>query len=130
MALTNAKKAIFSYGTIASVALSLSQKLQKDNLRLDAYSLPALKPINEQAFIKVLNQYDTVYTLEEHNLIGGLSNIVADLIARHGLSTKLVPFAIRDKLCCDVGDQEYLRRVNNIDVESLYAIIAEDYRCA
>lgn len=122
----HAKKVILSYGTIASVALEVANKLTSEGRAIDAYSLPCLKPINEEKMIQTLKRYETIYTLEEHNIIGGLSSIVADIIARHGLAIRLRPFAINDRLCCEVGDQDYLRQTNKIDSKSVYEAISED----
>lgn len=122
----NARKAIFSYGTIASIALEVADRLTKEGKAIDAYSMPCLKPINEEKMINVLRQYDIIYTLEEHNIIGGLSSIIADLIAHYGLALRLRSFAINDRLCSEVGDQDYMRKVNKLDPQSIYEAIHED----
>ncbi|NLB49261.1 MAG: transketolase [Erysipelotrichia bacterium] len=109
-----AKEAIFSYGTIAKNALEVANQLE-----FDSYSVPCLKPIDEKKFIEVLKQYKKVYTLEEHNVIGGLASIISELIAKHHLDLELRAFGINDILCSAVGDQEYLRKVNHLDIPSL-----------
>jgi transketolase len=123
MRFANAKEAILSYGNIASVALEISEKFSNESFNLDSYSMPCLKPINEEKMIAFLQKYDAIYTLEEHSIIGGLSSIISDIIAHNGLQTRLYSFAIQDHLCSDVGNQEYLRKVNNIDFPSVYRAI-------
>lgn len=123
----NAKKAILSFGTIAAIALEVANKLTSEGKALDAYSLPCLKPINEEKMIKTLCKYNVICTLEEHNIIGGLSSIISDIIARNGLAIRLQSFAINDRLCCEVGDQDYLRQANKIDFKSVYKTISEDW---
>lgn len=110
--------AIFSYGTIAKTA-----KLVGEHLKIDSYSVPCLKPIDEEKFVKTLKKYEKIYSLEEHNIIGGLSSIISDLIARYNLNVKFVPFAINDILCSAVGSQDYLRKVNGLDFDSLVSKI-------
>jgi transketolase len=126
---SNAKQAIISYGTIAAVALRVGKRLSAEGNHLDAYSMPCLKPINEEKTLNLLKQYKTIYTLEEHNAIGGLSSIIAELIAKNPVKVKLRSFAIPDCLCSEVGDQEYLRKVNKIDFQSIYEAIKEDEKC-
>lgn len=123
MRFANAKEAILSYGNIASVALEISEKFSNESFNLDSYSMPCLKPINKEKMIAFLQKYDAIYTLEEHSIIGGLSSIISDIIAHNGLQTRLYSFAIQDHLCSDVGNQEYLRKVNNIDFPSVYHAI-------
>lgn len=121
------EKAIFAFGTISKVALDVSKKLIEEGKLLDVYSLPALKPIDDQAFINILKKCKIVYTLEEHNIIGGLASIISDIIARNSLNVRLVPFAINDKLCSDVGDQDYLRGLNDIDFASVFQRILRNW---
>lgn len=121
------EKAIFAFGTISKVALDVSKKLIEEGKLLDVYSLPSLKPIDDRAFINVLKKYKIVYTLEEHNIIGGLASIISDIIARNSLNVRLVPFAINDKLCSDVGDQDYLRGLNDIDFASVFQRILKNW---
>jgi len=121
------EKAIFAFGTIAKVALDVSKKLIEEGKLLDVYSLPALKPIDDRAFINILKKYKIVYTLEEHNIIGGLASIISDIIARNNLNVRLVPFAINDKLCSDVGDQDYLRGLNDIDFASVFQRVFKNW---
>lgn len=121
------EKAIFAFGTIAKVALDVSKKLIEEGKLLDVYSLPSLKPIDDRAFINVLKKYKIVYTLEEHNIIGGLASIISDIIARNSLNVRLVPFAINDKLCSDVGDQDYLRGLNDIDFASVFQRVFKNW---
>lgn len=109
-----ADEAIFSYGTIAKTA-----ELVGKHLGLDSYSVPCLKPIDEERFVEILKKYKRVYSLEEHNIIGGLAAIISDLIARYNLNIEFVPFAINDILCSAVGTQDYLRKVNGLDFDSL-----------
>lgn len=123
-----AESAIIAYGTISKVALDVSAKVNEQGYKLDAYSMPSLKPIDNQEMIEVLKKYKIVYTLEEHNIIGGLASIVSEIIARNNLNVRLIPFAINDKLCSDVGDQEYLRKANEINFESVYMIVIKNSR--
>lgn len=118
-----ASEAIFSYGTIAKTA-----KLVGEHLGIDSYSVPCLKPIDEERFVNTLKKYKKVYSLEEHNIIGGLASIISDLIARYNLNIEFVPFAINDILCSAVGSQDYLRKVNGLDFDSLVSKIRKGSR--
>jgi transketolase len=114
----NAKTAIFAYGSIADEAFEASKILG-----LDSYSVPCLKPINEEKLLKLLKNYTKIYTLEEHNILGGLFSLMSEINAKYSLNIKIFPFAVMDVLCSAVGDQEYMKKFNHIDLDSVVARI-------
>ena len=113
---TNKKICIFCYGSIFEEVVSL------ENIA-DIYTTPILKPINENAFKKVLENYDKVIVVEEHSIIGGLGDIIATIIATNGLITELIKCGINDTYLSKVGSQSLLRKYSNIDKESIKRII-------
>ena len=78
-------------------------------------SLFKLKPINKNKIIKILKNYKTIITLEEHQTIGGLGSIIGDLILENKINVDLHKIAIKDKYQSVAGSQSHLRKINNID---------------
>lgn len=113
------KTLLLSYGTIVNEAVN-------SNIKCSIGTVPILKPINEKAIIDELIKYKNVVTLEEHSVIGGLGDIIADIIARNSLQIRLFKLGINDYFCHDVGSQNHLRKINKIDSESLKAFFVEN----
>lgn len=102
----NNKFTVFSCGNILDESLKAVSDLNK---KISLYSVPFLKPINKKAVIKVLKKCKVIFTVEEHNIIGGLGSLIAEIIAEEGLKVKLVRLGLNDKYFCFVGKQDYMR---------------------
>jgi transketolase len=66
-----------------------------------------------------------VFTVEEHNLSGGLGSAVLEAISDMGLNTRVVRIGLQDKFVKEVGSQEYLRKLNGLDAGSIANKIRE-----
>ena len=62
-------------------------------------------------------------TLEEHSLIGGLGSIVCEVVAGAGLGVPVHRFGVPDRYHFEVGEREYLRKLDGLDVASLCASV-------
>lgn len=112
--------AIIGMGPILKNALKAADILIKDNIICKVVSISTIKPIDEKAIIESAKT-GFIVTVEEHNIIGGLGDSVAAILAQAGL-TKFCRFkkiGIEDKFIKTVGDQEYLRFLNGFSPEKL-----------
>lgn len=113
-------------GAIIGEALLANQKLQKlTGKSFSVYSILKLKPIDENAIINILEGFEKVIVVEEHNRIGGLSSIISEVIAKNGLGIKVVSVGINDCYASIVGDQNYLRKIYKIDSDSILSKMIE-----
>jgi transketolase len=119
----NYKITIIYTGVIGKNVLQASNILLGENIGVNVISLPVIKPIDRE----IIRKYkDTlVFTVEEHNLSGGLGSAVLEAISDMGLNTKVVRIGLQDKFVKEVGSQEYLRKLNGLDAESIANKIKE-----
>ena len=82
-------------------------------------SMHTISPIDRCTLEDIGRKSEVIITIEEHNLSGGLGSAVAEAIADMGLQTKLVRIGLQDKFCYEVGSQEYLRKLNGLDADSI-----------
>ena len=77
----------------------------------DAEQFP--KAVYEMVFPgieKVASEYDLVVTCEEHNIVGGFSSAVAEVMAEmREKKAYLVRIGLNDEYSIKVGNQKYLR---------------------
>ena len=59
-----------------------------------------------------------IFTVEEHNVIGGFGSAVAEVIAETG-GAKLIRLGINDVYSTQVGNQKYLRDFYGISAEKI-----------
>jgi len=59
-------------------------------------------------------------TIEEHSIIGGLGGAVAEALAEMpGPKPPLLRIGLREGFSCEVGDQEYLRKIYGLSTDSI-----------
>lgn len=113
------KIALFSTGDILAEAHAAVNLLAADGIHISQYSFPFVKPLDEQLIRECAQQYEYIFTLEEHNIVGGFGGAVAEVLAEVGTGCKLVRLGIKDTYCEDVGDQQYLRALNGINAQGI-----------
>ena len=111
-------------GKIVSNALSITRKLS--NLKnIGVIDLFKLKPLNLN-LLKKLKKYKTIFTLEEHNKIGGIGSLLSNIIIEKNLKIKLIKIALKENTLFGYGSRELLQKKNNLDEESIIKIIKKN----
>ena len=110
---------IFGYGTILENALLVAENLGKKGISVRVVDMSSLKPLDEEIILETARKAKAIFILEEHNIIGGLGEAAAAIIAGSGSSIIFKSFGVEDNFSKYVGDQDYLREKNRLDPESL-----------
>lgn len=115
--------AILSIGTVAQECLNAAEYLG-DIASVSVYSVPKLKPLDEDGISEVCVRNQYIVTVEEHNIIGGLGSAVAEVIAENERNTKLIRIGMQDQFTQVVGSPSYLRHYYGLDSKGIAAKIA------
>lgn len=118
------KIAVLVTGNIASEVLVVADELSKKSHNISVYSVPTIKPIDIKNVCKEILKYETVITVEEHSIIGGLGSVIAELIADENLKVRLKRIAVADPITHFVGNQEYMRKKHGIDSKHIAKVIS------
>jgi transketolase len=70
---------------------------ERDSVEADVFDAAYLRPYDETALLASAEKTGRVLTIEEHSVVGGLGTIVAETLARAGLSVKLDQVALPDQ---------------------------------
>jgi len=74
---------IFACGLTVPLALQVAKQLKKDaDLHVGVVSLASLVPLDEQTVVEYASSCGAVVTIEEHQLTGGMGQMVAAYLAR------------------------------------------------
>lgn len=92
---------------------------------LKAISLHTLKPINKENLLKEVQGFDKVFTIEEHNIIGGLGSAVAEILAESDWQGYFERIGVPDKYPSLTGSADYLRSKYNLNAKKLAQIISK-----
>lgn len=114
---------ILGTGTILSECLAAAELLQPD-CSAAVVGLPVLKPLKEHDLAEYIDKFSWIATVEEHYERGGLASLVSEIIARCGLQTTLIKFALKET-CDALGPQTDLRKTFGLDAGYIAATIKE-----
>ena len=81
-------------------------------------SISTLKPIDRNIIIKACREINLIITIEDHNIIGGLGSIVAEIIAEEKFSCKLIRMGIKENFGA-TGSFEWLVKKYKIDTSNI-----------
>ena len=75
--------------------------------------------------IKIAENFKHIFTVEEHNIIGGLGGILAEIVAYNGLNKKIIPIGLNDRFAVGYGTHEAVRKKNNLSAQQIAKTIQE-----
>jgi transketolase len=113
---------LFSTGTILTEVEKAALIIEKERkgLSVEIIHLHTVKPLDNKLVIERISKRKAIFTIEEHNIIGGLGGAIAELICEY--SSKKIIFkriGIHDIYLEEIGSQEYLRNRHGISAKKI-----------
>src|SRR3989344_6567190 len=78
-----------------------------------------LKPFNNKRFQEIVRNYDSIATLEEHFLSGGLGSIIAESCADNSIMKPIRRMGVEDKYYFENGGRDHIHQLAGIDTENI-----------
>lgn len=111
---------LISTGYMTHRALNVANMLADNNISVGVIDAFLLKPMNEDLFFEVINEYEHIITLEEAFINkGGLDSLVSCVIDSRNSNIKLKRMGFEDAFVFDIGSRDYLHKLNNLDENSI-----------
>lgn len=117
--------AIYVTGSILDETYKAVERLKEDGIGVKLINVVAIKPFNASDVISTIGKIQKIFTVEEHNIHGGLGSLVAETIAYNGLAARVYPIGINDVFASGYGTHSVVRKANALDAESIYKKIKE-----
>lgn len=111
-------KVIFATGSIVNEVKAAAERIKALGGDIGVYSVPVIKPIDLDSVKEICQKAQNVYTVEEHNVTGGLGSAVAEILADYNISCTFKRMGIRGYTEI-VGSPEYLRKYYRLDADSI-----------
>lgn len=111
--------AILCWGAITSEAVAAAQILAAEGLGATVLVVSTLAPAPVEDLVAFLTRFRLAVTVETHYLSGGLGTLVAEVIAEHGLSCRLVRCAVGTVPSDISGSQCYMEHSYGLDAEAI-----------
>jgi transketolase len=87
---------LLGHGIGTGLAVRAAARLEAQGIECDVYDAAYLKPYDEEAIVETAQRTGRLVTIEDHNEIGGLAGIVAEVAGRRKLSVDLARVALPD----------------------------------
>ena len=117
--------AVFSTGAILEETSKACDILEEQGFSIEQYSFPTVKPIDREVIADCAERFEHIFTVEEHNVLGGFGGAVAEILSELGTDTKLHRIGINDFYCIEVGSQQYLREQVGINADGIAEKVRE-----
>lgn len=119
---------VFVTGSIVSELQEATKKLQEEGITIRIVNIPIIKPIDTQNIKEECEKQEIIFSLEEHNRIGGIGSSIADVIAEYGLKARLVKIGLEDTFVKGYGTYTEIKAMNGLDAMSIYKKLRENIR--
>ncbi len=119
---------IIGTGPQVVFCLKAVEKLKNLGYNFKLLSLHTLKPINKEALLKEIKEAKNIFTVEEHNIIGGLGSAVAEILTEAGWQGNFKRIGVPDEYSPEVGSTEYFCKKYKIDLEGIVEIILKQIK--
>lgn len=110
---------IVATGIMVHSALRVADMLKKSGIELGVIDLYRAAPINQDLLVKTVTKYNTIITLEEHFLVGGIGDAVRSALADAGVTKRLVHLGLPHKYLFEYGGRRNIHELTGLDDESL-----------
>jgi transketolase len=88
---------ILVYGMLFRQACEAKDLLEAEGTSVRLLNLRTVKPIDEAAILRAVEETRLIVTLEDHFLTGGLFSIVSEVLLRHQMTAPVLPLALRGR---------------------------------
>ncbi|MBD3387528.1 MAG: hypothetical protein GF416_00750 [Candidatus Altiarchaeales archaeon] len=106
---------LYSTGDMLQTAMEVREILSGRGFSCGVVSMHTLKPFDTANVLDAGSRFDQIFSVEEHNVIGGLGSALAEAISGEGCNASLTRFGVPDEYVTPLGKQDYIRRSIGLD---------------
>ena len=114
---------IFATGHLVWKAVEAMEQLHADGISVELINIHTIKPLDEEAVIKSVRKTKCVVTAEEHQVNGGLGDLIANTLARN-YPAPIEMVAVEDKFG-ESGKPEDLLKKYGLDTPDIIAKVQQ-----
>jgi len=116
---------VISTGTNIYDVRNVVEGLGAEGFKASYMDIFRCKPINAHEIADVIYKYDKVVVVEEHSYIGGIGNIVSNIMVSHGFLKPLKHISMPDEFCKQYGDRDWIKKHYGLDESSIKKTVLE-----
>ena len=110
---------VITTGSIINEAIAAAAVLKQEHgFEVQIINMPMIKPIDESLILKAAKKTNTLLTLEEHTIYGGLGSAVAEVLAENGCHVNFQRMGLNG-FSRGCGNRDQMREINKIASKSI-----------
>ena len=113
------KIAILATGTSVGESKKAVKKLSENGINCSLYNFHTIKPIDRISLDKIAQEYELIFTVEEHNIIGGLGSAVSEVLIQNKIKPLQFFLGIQDTYK-NTGSYSEILENSGISSEEIY----------
>jgi len=113
--------AIVSIGHPGNFAAAAVQKLENEGIRISHYDIRFLKPLDNELLHDVFKNHDTVITIEDGTVVGGLGSAVQEFMSDNKYKAAIHKLGIPDRFI-EHGAPEELYKECGFDEDAVFEL--------
>ncbi len=114
---------LVAMGSVASEVASAATTLTRSGISAAVAVVASLNPAPVGDLVALLDRFPVVLTVEAHYVTGGVGSLVAEVIAEHGLNSRLLRLGIWNTPDGVTGSQAFLHQRYGISSEAIVASV-------
>lgn len=112
--------AIFAIGNMVYIGKQVVSLLAEKGINATLVNMHTLKPLDVEIITQVASMHDGIFSLEEHNVHGGLGSAIAEVLAENGYHGVFKRIGINEETKNHIGKADYLREKYGLTPEKIY----------
>ena len=118
---------VLTTGSLLSEVMEAADLLGKDGVEVSVANVFSVKPFDKDSFMQFARRFRHIYSVEEHNVIGGLGSMLADVLISEGSPIRLTKIGLQDSFAGGYGTIEIVHKENGLDAASIANSIRESF---
>ena len=110
---------IITTSNMLEIGNEICDLLKEKNINAGLISMHTIKPLDIELILKLLKTNKPLFSLEEHNIIGGLGSAVSEVIAESKFNPLFKRFGVDDQFSHYVGGHNYIRQKMGLTKERI-----------
>lgn len=115
--------ALVTIGHVGNYAVEACKKLEKQGVSIGHADLRFVKPLDEALLHELFRKYETLITVEDGTIMGGMGSAVLEFMATHGYQVRVIRLGVPDQFI-EQGKVEELHHLCGYDTEGILKTIA------
>lgn len=118
---------LIATGSMLYMVKLIIHNLESKGLSATLVSMHTIKPLDKGLVEECLKDHIAIFTIEEHNIIGGLGSAVCEVVAESRFKGIFKRIGIPDEYCSDIGRVDYLREKVGLAPENIVNLILGEF---